>query len=126
MSSVSATQDEKDRQRRKREAIVNHIAAHRLSLKSTITKLFCDGNESSASGVILTLRKQGRIEAEKGLHKNFSYYRLTEKEATKRGLPYNPKNPTLREDLAVLWFCCMPPGPRTRHLITREEQAEIL
>ena len=111
----------------RQQAIIEHIVTYRLSLKATITKLFFEGNEGACGAVLYSLQKKKWIQSVGGLYKGFRYYRLTESEAIRRGLDesyYNPRNPTLHEDLAVLWFCLM--GPVTRHRLSAAQVKEGL
>jgi hypothetical protein len=98
------------------DQILDHIGSYRLSIRAVIEELFCNG--STCDHVLQRLSEEKRINTFRSLPGRLSYYQLTLTEARRRGVPEDrAKHRTsysLREALAVLWFCCMMGKKRRR------------
>jgi hypothetical protein len=98
------------------DQILNHIGRYRVSIRAVIEELFFDG--ATCDHVLQRLSNEKRINTFRRLPGRLSYYQLSLTEARHRGIPGdragNRTSYSLREALAVLWFCCMSEKPRRR------------
>ena len=107
------------------EAILRHVARHRLSIRPVLQKLFFKSADA-AGNVVARLLKAGLLESSK-FPDGFSYYQLTEEGAKAIGLSEAPR---VRDErgahaaLAALWFCSM--DKERRLLLTGAEEKELL
>jgi hypothetical protein len=105
--------------------ILRHIGRYRVSMRPIIAhRYFTDGN---CDHVIQRLLEEERIKSYSGLPGGLSYYQLTRQEALRLQVPTNRCHPhrarSLREALAVLWFCCM--TGKNRRRLDRKEIAKV-
>jgi len=96
--------------------ILEHIGRYHLSTRAVIEHLYFE--DKTCDHVIQRLLEERRIQSFPGLPGGLSYYQLTLSEARRRGVPQHRTQPhhasSLREALAVLWFCCMSGKKRKR------------
>ena len=97
------------------EAILRHIGLYRLTIREVLATAF---NLEHPGNVLQRLRDAKLIEQRsKGLPGKVSYYQLTARGAADRVSLERTKplgGPALRQHLAVLWFCHLDTGSRTR------------
>jgi len=100
------------------DQILNHIGRYRVSIRVVMEKLFFDGATCDHVLQRLASDSENRIKIFRSLPGRLSYYQLTLTEARHRGFPDDRAGKrtsfSLREALAVLWFCCMMDKKRRR------------
>ena len=115
------------------EAILRHIARHRLSIREVLQELFFKSEDACGSCVaklLKTTKERGPlIDSAKFTTdgNSYSYYQLTEDGARAVGLKEPPRvndERSAHAALAALWFCHM--VEKTKLLLTEAEEQKLL
>jgi len=101
------------------EAVADHIARYRISIREVIQHVICPGKSCAAA--VQKLMDLGRIQVcarSARMAGKTSYYQLTHAEVMRRDLPVARARirgtQSLPVDLAILWACCMTERARLR------------
>lgn len=99
------------------DLILDHIGRYTISIRPIIEELFFEGGNCGST--LARLETKGLIQTfKKALQSSYSYYQLSAKGASVRGLPptkASRKNEVaIAQCLAALWFSCKSSTPRMR------------
>lgn len=112
---MSTTSVSNSGNRERDEAILDHLAVHRLSLRRVLDRAFFAQVPSGCGNVIDRLVRDGFVQSRPDLRGRLCYYQLTLQGTAGRcpaGRARPLKSGPCRKWLAVLWFCWMVDGPR--------------